>query len=254
LKQNLLSDSSYLKEYVQRLLTNDPEFIDEYLTHKEMGNEVSRENQHLYQHEITDLSDDYINSILTSLSDVSDEHLREMFDTTDKIDTYIKVLEYIKRKSHRNFPKLYIEALDNSEEVMQFIQDRDGTIFHDYNGALGRARISARPEFFTDDDINLLEQGQSINKNIDGRNIEFKFDSTRYSKTSGYSDERKESPQYKEKLVEVFDEYRNSLVNGYPTELQRIAECDKKIAVLNKLREQYDNPSMNQHASFGSRH
>ena len=72
LKQHLLSDSGYLKEYVQRLLTNDPEFIDEYLTHKEMGTEVSRENQHLYQHEITDLSDDYINSILASLSDVSD--------------------------------------------------------------------------------------------------------------------------------------------------------------------------------------
>ena len=254
LKQNLLSDSGYLKEYVQRLLTNDPEFIDEYLTHKEMGTEVSRENQHLYQHEITDLSDDYINSILASLSDVSDEHLREMFDTTDKIDTYIKVLESIKRKARRNFPKIFIEAINNSEEVMQFIQDRVGTIFHDYNGALGRARISARPEFFTEDDINLLEQGQSINKNIDGRNIEFKFDSTRYSKTSGYSDERKESPQYKEKLMEVFDEYRNSLVNGYPTELQKIAECDKKIAVLNSLREQYENPSMSEPTSYGPRH
>lgn len=254
LKQNLLSDSVYLKEYVQRLLTNDPEFIDEYLTHKEMGTEVSRENQHLYQHEITDLSDDYINSILTSLSDVSDEYLKEMFDTTDKIDTYVKVLESIKRKARGNFPKLYIEAIDNSKEVMQFIQDRVGTIFHEYNSALGRARISARPEFFTEDDINLLEQGQSINKNIDGRNIEFKFDSTRYSKTSGYSDERKESPQYKEKLMEVFDEYRNSLVNEYPNEVHKIAECDRKIAVLNNLREQYENPSMNQPASFGSRH
>lgn len=254
LKQNLLSDSGYLKEYVQRLLTNDPEFIDEYLTHKEMGTEVSRENQHLYQHEITDLSDDYINSILASLSDVSDEHLREMFDTTDKIDTYIKVFESIKRKARRNSPKIFIEAIDNSKEIMQFIQDRVGTIFHDYNGALGRARISARPEFFTEDDINLLEQGQSINKNIDGRNIEFKFDSTRYSKTSGYSDERKESPQYKEKLMEVFDEYRNSLVNEYPTELQKIAECDKKIAVLNSLREQYKNPSMSEPTSYGPRH
>ena len=177
-----------------------------------------------------------------------------MFDTTDKIDTYIKVLESIKRKARRNFPKIFIETIDNSEEVIQFIQDRVGTIFHDYNGALGRARISARPEFFTEDDINLLEQGQSINKNIDGRNIVFKFDSTRYGKTSGYSDERKESPQYKEKLMEVFDEYRNSLVNGYPTELQKIAECDKKIAVLNSLREQYENPSMSEPISYGPRH
>lgn len=254
LKQNLLSDSGYLKEYVQRLLTNDPEFIDEYLTHKEMGTEVSRENQHLYQHEITDLSDDYINSILTSLSDVSDEHLKEMFDTTDKIDTYVKVLESIKRKARRNFPKLYIEAIGNSEEVMKFIQDRIGTIFHDYNDALGRARISARPEFFTEEDISLLEHGQTINKTIDGRNIEFKFDSTRYSKTSGYLGDKKDTPQYKEKLMEVFDEYRNSLVNVYPTELQKIAECDKKIAVLNSLREEYENPSMNQPTSFGSRH
>lgn len=254
LKQNLLSDSGYLKEYVQRLLTNDPEFVDEYLTHKEMGTEVSRGNQHLYQHEITDLSDDYINSILTSLSDVSDEHLREMFDTTDKIDTYIKVLESIKRKARRNFPKLYIEPLDNSEEIMQFIKDRIGTIFSDYNEGLGRARVSARPEFFTEEDISLLEHGQTINKNIDGRNIKFKFDSTRYSKTSGYLGDKKDTPQYKEKLMEVFDEYRNSLVNGYPTELQKIAECDKKITVLNSLREQYDNPSMNQPTSFGSRH
>lgn len=254
LKQKLLSDSGYLKEYVQRLLTNDPEFIDEYLTHKEMGTEVSKENQHLYQHEITDLSDDYINSILTSLSDVSDEHLKEMFDTTDKIDTYIKVLESIKRKARRNFPKLFIEPLDNSEEVMQFIKDRIGTIFSDYNEGLGSARVSARPEFFTEEDISLLENGQTINKTIDGRNIEFKFDSTRYGKTSGYSEERKESPQYKEKLMEVFDEYRNSLVNRYPNELQKIAVCDKKIAVLNSLREQYENPSMNQPTSFGSRH
>lgn len=254
LKQNLLSDSGYLKEYVQRLLTNDPEFIDEYLAHKEMGTEVSRENQHLYQHEITDLSDDYINSILISLSDVSDEHLKEMFDTTDKIDTYVKVLESIKRKARRNFPKLYIEAIGNSEEVMKFIQDRIGTIFHDYNYALGRARISARPEFFTEEDISLLEHGQTINKTIDGRNIEFKFDSTRYSKTSGYLGDKKDTPQYKEKLMEVFDEYRNSLVNVYPTELQKIAECDKKIAVLNSLREEYENPSMNQPTSFGSRH
>ena len=254
LKQNLLSDSGYLKEYVQRLLTNDPEFIDEYLAHKEMGTEVSKENQHLYQHEITDLSDGYINSILTSLSDVSDEHLKEMFDTTDKIDTYIKVLESIKRKARRNFPKLFIEPLDNSEEVMQFIKDRIGTIFSDYNEGLGSARVSARPEFFTDEDISLLEHGQTINKIIDGRNIEFKFDSTRYSKTSGYLNDKKDTPQYKEKLMEVFDEYRNSLVNEYPTELQKIAECDKKIAVLNSLREQYENPSMNQPTSFGSRH
>lgn len=254
LKQNLLSDSGYLKEYVQRLLTNDPEFIDDYLTAKEMGITVSIENQRLYQHEITDLSDDYVNSILTSLVAVSDEHLREMFDTPDKIDTYIKVLDSIKRKARRAFPKVYIEVIDNSKEVMQFIQDRVGTIFHEYNGALGKARISAMPEFFTEDDINLLEQGQPINKNIDGRNIEFKFDSTRYSKTSGYSDEEKESPQYKEKLMEVFDEYRNSLANEYPIELQKIAECDKKITVLNNLKEQYDNPSMNKPTSFGSRH
>lgn len=251
LKQNLLSDGEYLKEYVQRLLTNDPEFIDEYLAHKEMGTEVSKENQHLYQHEITDLSDDYINSILTSLSNVSDEHLKEMFDTTYKIDTYIKVLESIKRKARRNFPKLFIEPLDNSEEVMQFIKDR-GTIFSDYNEGLGSARVSAGPEFFTDEDISLLEHGQTINKNIDGRNIEFKFDSTRYSKTSGYSDDKKDTPQYKEKLMEVFDEYRNSLVNGYPTELQKIAECDKKIAVLNSLREQYENPSMSEPTSYGA--
>lgn len=254
LKQNLLSDSGYLKEYVQRLLTNDPEFIDDYLTAKEMGTTVSIENQRLYQHEITDLSDDYVNSILTSLVAVSDEHLREMFDTPDKIDTYIKVLDSIKSKARRAFPKVYIEVIDNSKEVMQFIQDRVGTIFHEYNGALGKARISAMPEFFTEDDINLLEQGQPINKNIDGRNIEFKFDSTRYSKTSGYSDEEKESPQYKEKLMEVFDEYRNSLANEYPIELQKIAECDKKITVLNNLKEQYDNPSMNKPTSFGSRH
>lgn len=254
LKQNLLSDSGYLKEYVQRLLTNDPEFIDDYLTTKEMGTTVSIENQRLYQHEITDLSDDYVNSILTSLVAVTDEHLREMFDTPDKIDTYIKVLDSIKSKARRAFPKVYIEVIDNSKEVMQFIQDRVGTIFHEYNGALGKARISAMPEFFTEDDINLLEQGQPINKNIDGRNIEFKFDSTRYSKTSGYSDEEKESPQYKEKLMEVFDEYRNSLANEYPIELQKIAECDKKITVLNNLKEQYDNPSMNKPTSFGSRH
>ena len=114
--------------------------------------------------------------------------------------------------------------------------------------------MSAHELFFTEDDINLLEQGQPINKNIDGRNIEFKFDSTRYSKTSGYSDEEKESPQYKEKLMEVFDEYRNSLANEYPIELQKIAECDKKITVLNNLKEQYDNPSMNKPTSFGSRH
>jgi hypothetical protein len=254
LKQNLLSDSGYLKKYVQRLLTNYPEFIDDYLTAKEMGTTVSIENQRLYQHEITDLSDDYVNSILTSLVAVSDEHLREMFDTPDKIDTYIKVLDSIKRKARRSFPKVYIEVIDNSKEVMQFIQDRVGTMFHEYNGALGKARISAMPEFFTEDDINLLEQGQPINKNIDGRNIEFKFDSTRYSKTSGYSDEEKESPQYKEKLMEVFDEYRNSLANEYPLELQKIAECDKKITVLNNLKEQYDNPSMNKPTSFGSRH
>lgn len=254
LKQNLLSDSGYLKEYVQRLLTNDPEFIDDYLTAKEMGTTVSIENQRLYQHEITDLSDDYVNSILTSLVAVSDEHLREKFDTPDKIDTYIKVLDSIKSKARRAFPKVYIEVIDNSKEVMQFIQDRVGTIFHEYNGALGKARISAMPEFFTEDDIKLLEQGQPINKNIDGRNIEFKFDSTRYSKTSGYSDEEKESPQYKEKLMEVFDEYRNSLANEYPIELQKIAECDKKITVLNNLKEQYDNPSMNKPTSFGSRH
>lgn len=252
LKQNLLSDSGYLKEYVQRLLTNDPEFIDEYLAHKEMGTEVSKENQHLYQHEITDLSDEYINSILTSLSDVSDEHLKEMFDTTDKIDTYIKVLESIKRKARRNFPKLFIEPLDNSEEVMQFIKDRIGTIFSDYNEGLGSARVSAKPEFFTEEDISSLEHGQTINKTIDGRNIEFKFDSTRYSKTSGYSEERKESPQYKEKLMEVFDEYKNSLVNGYPAELQKIALCDKKIAILNNLREQYENPSMSEPTSYGA--
>lgn len=254
LKQKLLSDSSFLKEYVQKLLTSDSDFIDEYLIHKEWKTEISREDQYLYQHEITDLSDDYINSVLASLSDISDESLRTMFDTTDKIDTYIKVLESIKRKARRNFPKLYIEALGNSEEIMQFIQDRVGTIFHDYNDTLGRARISAQPDFFTEEDIILLEQGQPISKNIDGKNIEFKFDSTRYSKTSGYSDERKQSLQYKEKLMEVLDEYRNSLVNGYPAEQKKIAECDKKIAVLNNLREQYENPSMNQPSSFSSKH
>ena len=255
LKQNLLSDSTYLKEYVQRLLTDDPEFVDEYLAHKEMGTQISREDQHLYQHEITDLSDDYINSILTSLSDVSDEHLREMFDTTDKIDTYLKVLESIKRKARRSFPKLYIEALDNSEEVMQFIKERIGTTFHDYNDALGRARVSAQPEFFTEEDIALFEQGQPISKNIDGKDIQFKFDTTRYSKTSGYyNDELKARPEFKQKLMEVFDEYRSSLVNEYPAEQQKIAECDRKIAVLNNLREQYENPSMDQPASFGSRH
>jgi hypothetical protein len=253
LKQNLLSDSGYLKEYVQRLLTNDPEFIDDYLTDKEMGTKVSIENQHLYQDSITDLSDDYINQILTSLSDVSDEHLREMFDTTDKIDTYMKVLESIKRKARRNFPKIYIEPLDRSEEVKQFIKDRIGTIFHDYNDGLGRARVSASPEFFTEEDITLFEQGQPINKNIDGRDIQFQFDPTRYGKTSSYyNDELKTRPEYKEKLMEVFDEYRNSLVNGYPTELQKIAECDKKIAVLNNLREQYTNPSMSEPTSYGA--
>ena len=252
LKQKLLSDSGYLKEYVQRLLTNDPEFIDDYLTHKEMRTQVSIENQHLYQDNITDLSDDYINSVLASLSDVSDEHLKEMFDTTDKIDTYIKVLESIKRKARRNFPKLFIEPLDNSEEIKQFIKDRIGTIFSDYNEGLGSARVSARPEFFTEEDISLLEHGQTINKTIDGRNIEFKFDSTRYSKTSGYLDDKKDTPQYKEKLMEVFDEYRYSLVNGYPNELQKIAECDKKIAALNSLREQYENPSMSEPTSYGA--
>lgn len=254
-KQKLLSDSAYLKEYVQKLLTNDPEFIDEYLVHKEMGIQVSREDQHLYQHEITDLSDEYINSVLSSLSDVSDENLRAMFDTTDKIDIYVKVLESIKRKASRNFPKLYIEALDSSEEVMQFIKDRIEIVFHDYNDALGRARVSARPNFFTEEDIALFEQGQPISKNIDGRDIQFIFDTSRYSKTGFYyTDERKARPEYKEKLMEVLDEYRNSLVNGYPMELEKIAECDRKIAVLNNLREQYENPSMSEPSSGTLRH
>lgn len=47
---------------------------------------------------------------------------------------------------------------------------------------------------------------------------------------------------------------RSSLANGYPVEQQKIAECNKKISVLNNLREQYDNSSMNQPSSFGSRH
>jgi len=254
-KQKLLSDSAYLKEYVQKLLTSDPEFIDEYLAHKEMGTQVSIEDQHLYHHEITDLSDKYINSILASLSDVSDENLREMFDTTDKIDTYVKVLETIKRKASSNFPKLYIEALDNSKEVMQFIKDRTGIVFHDYNDALGTARVSARPDFFTEEDIALFEQEQPISKNIDGRDIQFIFDTSRYSKTVFYyTDERKARPEYKEKLIEVIDDYRNALVNQYPQQKEKIAECDRKIAVLNNLREQYENPSMPEPSSGARRH
>ena len=239
LKKRLLTDRNYLKEYVKKLLV-DPYFVEQYMSSIGKTNDASIEMQYLYSHEITNLSEQDFANLMETIESTSVENLQKMFDSPEKIDMYITLINGIKRKTTREFPGIWLKPENPTDEINEIINSASNTF---------RAKFpvgcQVYPEFITEEDLQLLEQNKTIMKNVNGVNIPFKLAVSRYKETSFYYDEvRQQRPEFAEKLQEVIGEYRRAISIDYPKQLEKIAECDRKLEALERLKTEYGQPSM----------
>lgn len=246
-KQRLLSDRNYLKEYVQKLLV-DSDFVEQYLSSKVKTDKQSVEMQYLYGNDITTLSDENLDNILSSIGSISDENLREIFYSPEKVDMYITFLNSVKRKTKREFPGIWLEPEQSTEEIDKLINEKIGTIIRSKTPV----GFQVYPDFINESDLLSLEHNQSIIKEINGVTIPFKLALSRYSETSGYYNEaRQQRPEFVERLHKVIDDYRTAISTTYPQQLKKIAECDRKLEALEKLKAEYGQPNVGDNPSFG---
>ncbi len=239
LKKRLLTDKNYLKEYVKKLLV-DPYFVEQYISSVGKINDASIEMQYLYSHEITNLSEQDFANLMEIIESTSIENLQKMFDSPEKIDMYITLINEIKRKITRKFPGIWLKPENTTDEINEIINSDSNTF---------RAKFpvgcQVYPEFITEQDLQLLEQNKTIIKEVNGVNIPFKLAVSRYKETSFYYDEvRQQRPEFAEKLHEVIGEYRKAISIDYPKQLEKIAECNRKLEALERLKSEYGQPSM----------
>ena len=244
LKKRLLTDRNYLKEYVKKLLV-DPYFVEQYMSSIGKTNDASIEMQYLYSHEITNLSEQDFANLMETIESTSVENLQKMFDSPEKIDMYITLINGIKRKTTHEFPGIWLKPENPTDEINEIINSASNTF---------RAKFpvgcQVYPEFITEEDLQLLEQNKTIMKNVNGVNIPFKLAVSRYKETSFYYDEvRQQRPEFAEKLQEVIGEYRRAISIDYPKQLEKIAECDRKLEALERLKSEYGQPSMQEPTS-----
>lgn len=244
LKKRLLTDRNYLKEYVKKILV-DPYFVEQYMSSIGKTNDASIEMQYLYSHEITNLSEQDFANLIETIESTSVENLQKMFDSPEKIDMYITLINGIKRKTTREFPGIWLEPENPTDEINEIINSDSNTF---------RAKFpvgcQVYPEFITEQDLQLLEQNRTIIKNVNGVNIPFKLAVSRYKETSFYYDEaRQQRPEFAEKLHEVIGEYRRAISIDYPKQLEKIAECNRKLEALERLKSEYGQPSMQEPTS-----
>lgn len=244
LKKRLLTDRNYLKEYVKKILV-DPYFVEQYMRSIGKTNDASIEMQYLYSHEITNLSEQDFANLMETIESTSVENLQKMFDSPEKIDMYITLINGIKRKTTREFPGIWLEPENPTDEINEIINSDSNTF---------RAKFpvgcQVYPEFITEQDLQLLEQNRTIIKNVNGVNIPFKLAVSRYKETSFYYDEaRQQRPEFAEKLHEVIGEYRRAISIDYPKQLEKIAECNRKLEALERLKSEYGQPSMQEPTS-----
>ena len=244
LKKRLLADRNYLKEYVKKLLV-DPYFVEQYMSSVGKTNDASIEMQYLYSHEITNLSEQDFANLMETIESTSVENLQKMFDSPEKIDMYITLINGIKRKTTREFPGIWLKPENPTDEINEIINSASNTF---------RAKFpvgcQVYPEFITEEDLQLLEQNKTIIKEVNGVNIPFKLAVSRYKETSFYYDEaRQQRPEFTEKLHEVIGEYRRAISIDYPKQLEKIAECNRKLEALERLKSEYGQPSMQEPTS-----
>ena len=244
LKKRLLADRNYLKEYVKKLLV-DPYFVEQYMSSIGKTNDASIEMQYLYSHEITNLSEQDFANLIETIESTSVENLQKMFDSPEKIDMYITLINKIKRKTTREFPGIWLKPENPTDGINEIINSTSNTF---------RAKFpvgcQVYPEFITEEDLQLLEQNKTIIKEVNGVNIPFKLAVSRYKETSFYYDEaRQQRPEFAEKLHEVIGEYRRAISIDYPKQLEKIAECNRKLEALERLKSEYGQPSMKEPTS-----
>lgn len=244
LKKRLLTDRNYLKEYVKKLLV-DPYFVEQYMSSFVKTNNASIEMQYLYSHEITNLSEQDFANLMETIESTSVENLQKMFDSPEKIDMYITLINGIKKKTTREFPGIWLKPENPTDEINEIINSDSNTF---------RAKFpvgcQVYPEFITEQDLQLLEQNKTIIKEVNGVNIPFKLAVSRYKETSFYYDEvRQQRPEFAEKLHEVIGDYRRAISIDYPKQLEKIAECNRKLEALERLKSEYGQPSMQEPTS-----
>lgn len=244
LKKRLLTDRNYLKEYVKKLLV-DPYFVEQYMSSIGKTNDASIKMQYLYSHEITNLSEQDFANLMETIESTSVENLQKMFDSPEKIDMYITLINEIKRKTTREFPGIWLKPENPTDEINKIINSTSNTF---------RAKFpvgcQVYPEFITEEDLQLLEQNKTIIKEVNGVNIPFKLAVSRYKETSFYYNEaRQQRPEFAEKLHEVINEYRRAISIDYPKQLEKIAECNRKLEALERLKSEYGQPSMQEPTS-----
>lgn len=244
LKKRLLTDRNYLKEYVKKLLV-DPYFVEQYMSSIGKTNDASIKMQYLYSHEITNLSEQDFANLMETIESTSVENLQKMFDSPEKIDMYITLINEIKRKTTREFPGIWLKPENPTDEINKIINSTSNTF---------RAKFpvgcQVYPEFITEEDLQLLEQNKTIIKEVNGVNIPFKLAVSSYKETSFYYNEaRQQRAEFAEKLHEVINEYRRAISIDYPKQLEKIAECNRKLEALERLKSEYGQPSMQEPTS-----
>lgn len=244
LKKRLLTDRNYLKEYVKKLLV-DPYFVEQYMSSVGKTNDASIELQYLYSHEITNLSEQDFANLMETIESTSVENLQKMFDSPEKIDMYITLINRIKRKTTCEFPGIWLKPENPTDEINEIINSDSNTF-----RAKSPVGCHVYPEFITEQDLQLLEQNKTIIKEVNGVNIPFKLAVSRYGETSFYYDEvRQQRPEFAEKLHEVIGDYRRAISIDYPKQLEKIAECNRKLEALERLKSEYGQPSMQEPTS-----
>ena len=232
-KQKLLTNYTYLKEYVQKLLAGS-DFVEEYLTNNKYGTIENQTDKAIYLSDKSDLSDEQMEQILSMLGNKSNENLREMFDSPEKINEYIELINKAKSQQIRNIPYLWLQPLDESEETINTLHQVGGV----FDGI--HKSFKASCTMLNENDIKALSENGIISKDINGQLITFRIATFRYGKISGYyTDERQQTPEFKEKLNEIIEEYRNDVNTKYPEILAKVELCDNQIQQLQALNEEY---------------
>lgn len=245
-KQKLLSDTTDLKRYLQELLV-ESEFLN-WFSSVDAANPTYQQLQQLKALPLeTFFSEEEFDNLINPIcSSKSFENAQRLFPNRMVINEYRAYLNYVKKESKAQieggFPQIYLVASNLTDtEKKSVLESRIfGRTFNVKRGISGLIENSV---FLTEEDLQALEQNQTITKEIDGKAILFGLDYGRIKGMSKYSDERKrQSNEFYEDLKRFIDTYRKAVNSYHSNQLLTIKQCDKQLEVLKELEQKLPRP------------
>ena len=245
-KQKLLSDASYLKKYIQELLV-ESEFLD-WLSSIDVNNQTYQYLCQLKSLPVESFfSEEEFEIIINPiLSKKAFENAQRLFPSRMAINEYKAYLnrakKEIKAQIEGGFPKIYLKSSYLPQEERKKVID--SKIFErTFSSKDGISGLIENSNIITEEDLQALEQNQTITKEIDGRTISFGLDYGRIKGMSKYSDERKrQSNEFYEDLKTFIDTYRKAVNSYHSNQLLTIKQCDKQLEVLKELEQKLPRP------------